>query len=166
MNKRKSRGKNNKKRATTGIRTPNHLTTSPVYYRYTIRSIHMVWPIYRLTALSELRLNLTCTCVETYVLLCVTFEHAFHPAGPIRPEITVKYIVVTLIFFSSGLSLKTEVHKLYIYVKNTWYYCISHLLGMISVYVHLFVRLSTSATCACAHLDVAIVFGWQATNVS
>ena len=30
-------------------------------------------------------------------------------AGPLRPEYTVKYIAVSLIFFNSGLSLKTEV---------------------------------------------------------
>ena len=29
--------------------------------------------------------------------------------GPLRPEITVKYIAVSTIFFNSGLSLKTEV---------------------------------------------------------
>lgn len=30
-------------------------------------------------------------------------------AGPLKPEITVKYIAVSTIFFNSGLSLKTEV---------------------------------------------------------
>ena len=30
-------------------------------------------------------------------------------AGPLVPEITIKYIAVILIFFNSGLSLKTEV---------------------------------------------------------
>ena len=30
-------------------------------------------------------------------------------AGPLGPEYTVKYIAVSLIFFNSGLSLKTEV---------------------------------------------------------
>lgn len=30
-------------------------------------------------------------------------------AGPLRPEYTVKYIAVSLIFFNSGLSLKSEV---------------------------------------------------------
>ena len=29
--------------------------------------------------------------------------------GPLRPEITIKYIAVSLIFFNSGLSLQTEV---------------------------------------------------------
>ena len=28
--------------------------------------------------------------------------------GPLKPEITVKYIAVSTIFFNSGLSLKTE----------------------------------------------------------
>ena len=30
-------------------------------------------------------------------------------SGPLRPEVTVKYIAVSTIFFNSGLSLKTEV---------------------------------------------------------
>ncbi|XP_077445752.1 sodium/bile acid cotransporter 7 isoform X2 [Stigmatopora argus] len=29
--------------------------------------------------------------------------------GPLKPEITVSYVAVSLIFFNSGLSLKTEV---------------------------------------------------------
>ena len=37
-----------------------------------------------------------------FIIVCDT-------AGPLRPEITVKYIAVTTIFFNSGLSLKTEV---------------------------------------------------------
>ena len=32
-------------------------------------------------------------------------------AGPLRPEITVKYFAVSLIFLNSGLSLKTEVNS-------------------------------------------------------
>ena len=31
--------------------------------------------------------------------------------GPLIPEITVKYVAVFLIFFNSGLSLRTEVNK-------------------------------------------------------
>jgi len=39
-----------------------------------------------------------------------TFRYFFFPhAGPLYPAITVKYIAVSLIFFNSGLSLKTEV---------------------------------------------------------
>ncbi|XP_030743066.1 sodium/bile acid cotransporter 7 [Echinops telfairi] len=30
-------------------------------------------------------------------------------AGPLKPEITVTYIAVAIIFFNSGLSLKTEI---------------------------------------------------------
>lgn len=30
-------------------------------------------------------------------------------SGPLKPEITIAYVAVSLIFFNSGLSLKTEV---------------------------------------------------------
>ena len=42
---------------------------------------------------------------------CDCFACIFIPyaTGPLRPEITVKYIAVSTIFFNSGLSLKTEV---------------------------------------------------------
>ena len=33
-----------------------------------------------------------------------------HLPGPLHPAITVKYIAVSMIFFNSGLSLKTEVN--------------------------------------------------------
>ena len=36
-------------------------------------------------------------------------------AGPLRPEITVKYIAVSTIFFNSGLSLKTEVYAVVVH---------------------------------------------------
>lgn len=41
----------------------------------------------------------------------VTFENliCFCLSGPLKPEVTVAYIAVSLIFFNSGLSLKTEV---------------------------------------------------------
>lgn len=45
---------------------------------------------------------ITARVVHDYVTLS-------HHAGPLKPEITVKYIAVSLIFFNSGLSLKTEV---------------------------------------------------------
>lgn len=32
-------------------------------------------------------------------------------SGPLRPEITIAYVAVSLIFFNSGLSLKTEVRN-------------------------------------------------------
>lgn len=32
-------------------------------------------------------------------------------SGPLRPEVTITYIAVSLIFFNSGLSLKTEVSQ-------------------------------------------------------
>lgn len=45
--------------------------------------------------------------------------------GPLKPEITIAYVAVSLIFFNSGLSLKTEVgncrsHQMLV-LRDTWY---------------------------------------------
>ena len=40
--------------------------------------------------------------------------------GPLMPEITVKYVAVFLIFFNSGLSLRTEVNRKCIHHSCVW----------------------------------------------
>ena len=49
-------------------------------------------------------------------LLCWALNRGFGiftTTGPLKPEITVKIIAVSTIFFNSGLSLKTEVGPLH-----------------------------------------------------
>ena len=44
------------------------------------------------------------TCASFIIILIIIII-----IGPLRPDITVRYIAVSLIFFNSGLSLKTDV---------------------------------------------------------
>lgn len=51
-------------------------------------------------------------CFWTELLLSGSQMHlpfTFSLTGPLKPEITIAYVAVSLIFFNSGLSLKTEV---------------------------------------------------------
>ena len=65
------------------------------------------------------------------------YVHVHVCAGPLRPEITVKYIAVSTIFFNSGLSLKTEVCNL-----CSWeiHMCVYHKLTFCTVQLPLHYR--------------------------
>ena len=63
--------------------------------------------------------------------------------GPLHPEYTVKYIAVSVIFFNSGLSLKTEVS---VWVKVITFTCtplqeLTRALGQVKL--HIFVQAFT-----------------------
>jgi sodium/bile acid cotransporter 7 len=58
--------------------------------------------------LTELRKKWFLLAVVVVILLAQLYPALGAKYGPIRPEYTVKYLAVSLIFFSSGLSLKTE----------------------------------------------------------
>lgn len=50
----------------------------------------------------------------------VVYISSLSHTGPLKPEITITYVAVSLIFFNSGLSLKTEVKK----YKNAQYHLV------------------------------------------
>lgn len=62
-------------------------------------------------------MNIQLGVEESYIIIVhkirgwtgTVFNCVCDTVGPLRPEITVKYIAVSAIFFNSGLSLKTEV---------------------------------------------------------
>lgn len=62
---------------------------------------------------AELQRADSCFLSLLYYTDYVTFENliCFCLSGPLKPEVTVAYIAVSLIFFNSGLSLKTEVSR-------------------------------------------------------
>lgn len=60
--------------------------------------------------------------VETFYIVCISFTLVL---GPLRPEYTVKYGAVSIIFFISGLSLKTDSiyytlrqHRLHLFIQG------------------------------------------------
>ncbi len=55
--------------------------------------------------------------IELFICACMTDSFA---TGPLHPEYTVRYIAVSVIFFNSGLSLKTEVS---VWVKVITFTC-------------------------------------------
>ncbi|XP_013405194.1 sodium/bile acid cotransporter 7-like, partial [Lingula anatina] len=61
--------------------------------------------------------------------------------GPIKPEITVKFIAVSTIFFNSGLSLRTEDLKRALFQVKLHVFVQSFTLGFVPVFVHLLVTL-------------------------